>query len=114
MRRIVVGRRVRVVVRAGAFAADKPTQFWNLTSSTVRACGFRTPGSGAYGDNVAVGDADGVDHDERVRIVDLPSGRYDLELKFKGGRVCFVRHVEIVTGKVFSVEDKALTACSKT
>jgi hypothetical protein len=70
-------------------------------------------GSGAFGDNVAAGDADGVDHDERVRIANLPSGRYDLELKFKGGRVCLARNVEVVTGKVFSVEDKQLVACTK-
>jgi hypothetical protein len=98
---------------AAAAAAEKPTQFWNLTSQTVVSLRLSHAGSGEFGDNVAAGDADGVDHDERVRIVGLPSGQYDLELKFKGGRVCFVRHVEIVTGKVFSVEDKALTACSK-
>ena len=70
-------------------------------------------GTGEYGDNVAVGDADGVDHDERVKIATLPSGKYDLELQFKDGRVCFVRHVDVVTGKVFSVEDKALTGGEK-
>jgi hypothetical protein len=70
-------------------------------------------GSGEYGENVAASDTDGVDHDERLKIADLPSGRYDLELKYKGGRVCLVRNIEIVTGKVFSVEDKALTACTK-
>ncbi|MDE3174981.1 MAG: hypothetical protein KGM15_02600 [Pseudomonadota bacterium] len=101
------------VCAASAFAADKPTRFWNLTSSTVTSLRLSHAGSGEYGDNVALGDADGVDHDERVNIENLPSGRYDLELKFKGGRVCLVRHVEIVTGKVFSVEDKALTSCTQ-
>ena len=101
------------LVAAGAAAAEKPTQFWNLTSQTVVSLRLSHAGSGEYGDNVAIGDADGVDHDERARIVGLPSGRYDLELQFKGGRVCFVRGLEIVTGKVFSVEDKALTACRK-
>jgi hypothetical protein len=97
-----------------AVAAEKPTQFWNLTSQTVAGLRLSHAGSGAYGENLAVGDSDGVEHDERLRIVGLPTGRYDIELKFKGGRVCFVRNVEIVTGRVFSVEDKALTACSKT
>ena len=96
-----------------ALAAEKPAQFWNLTSSTVTSLRLSHAGSGAFGDNVAAGDADGVDHDERVKIPNLASGQYDLELKFKNGRVCFVRHVAVVTGKVFSVEDKALTACSK-
>jgi len=101
------------ICAAGALAADKPTRFWNLTSSTVTSLRLSHAGSGEFGDNVAVGDADGVDHDERVNIENLPSGRYDLELKFKGGRVCFAHNVEVATGKVFSVEDKALTSCSK-
>ncbi len=101
------------LLAASASAADKPTRFWNLTSSTVTSLKLSHAGSGEYGDNVAVGDADGIDHDERVNIVNLPSGRYDLELTFKGGRVCFARHVEVVTGKVFSVEDNALTSCTK-
>jgi hypothetical protein len=99
---------------ASAAEKEKPTQFWNLTSSTVVGLRLSHAGSGAYGDNLAAGDSDGVDHDERLKIVDIPSGLYDLELKFKGGRVCFARHIEIAAGKVFSIEDKALTACSKT
>ena len=98
---------------AGAIAAEKPTQFWNLTSSTVVSLRLSHAGSGEYGDNLATSDADGVDHDERLKIQDIPSGRYDLELKYKGGRTCFARNIEIVAGKVFSLEDKALTACSK-
>jgi hypothetical protein len=101
------------LLTTSAIAADKPTQFWNLTSSTVVSLRLSHAGTGEYGDNVAVGDADGVDHDERLKIVDLPTGLYDMELKFKGGRACFVRNVAIVEGKVFSIEDKALTACSK-
>lgn len=104
---------VLALAAAGAVAAEKPTQFWNLTSKTVISLRLSHAGSGEYGDNLAVGDEDGVDHDERTRIVGLPSGRYDLELQFKGRRVCFVRNMEIVTGKVFSVEDKDLTACTK-
>ena len=101
------------LLTAAAVAAEKPTPFWNLTSSTVVSLRLSHAGSGVYGDNVALGDADGIDHDERLKIADLPSGRYDLELKFKGGRACFVHNIEIVTQKVFSVEDKALVACSK-
>ncbi len=101
------------LLATGAVAADKPTQFWNLTSSTVVSLRLSHAGSGEYGDNVAADDSDGVDHDERLKIADLPTGRYDLELKFKGGRTCFARNIVIAEGKVFSLEDKALTACSK-
>ena len=103
---------VLALAASGAVAAEKPTQFWNLTTKTVFSLRLSHAGSGEYGDNVAIGDADGVDHDERARIVGLPSGPYDLELQFKG-RVCFVRNMEIIAGKVFSVEDKDLTACRK-
>ena len=104
---------VLAAAAAGALAADKPTQFWNLTSGTVVSLRLAHAGHDEYGDNVAIGDPDGVEHDERAKIQSLPSGRYDLELKYKDGRVCFVRHVKVETGKVFSVEDKDLTVCNK-
>jgi hypothetical protein len=97
----------------GAIAAEKPTQFWNLTSSTVVGFKLSHAGSGEYGENLAGSDVDGVDHDERLKINDIPTGRYDAELKYKNGRTCFARNIEVVVGKVFSIEDKALTACSK-
>jgi hypothetical protein len=112
MRRIGLAA-VLAISSVAAVAADKPTQFWNLTTGTIVSLRLAHAGQDAYGDNVAVGDADGVEHDERAPIVTLPSGRYDLELRYKGGRVCFVRHVKVETGKVFSVEDKDLTACNK-
>jgi hypothetical protein len=101
---------------AGVGAQEKPTQFWNLTSATVTSLRLAQAGagaSGAFGANVAAGDADGIDHDERLKIVGLASGKYDLELSFKGGRVCIARQIGIVGGKVFSVEDKDLTDCNR-
>ena len=102
-----------VIWATSAVAQQKPAQFWNLTSATVVSLRLSHAGSGEYGDNLAVSDPDGIDHDERLKLANIPSGRYDLELKYKGGRVCLVRNIEIDIGKVFSVEDKALTACSK-
>jgi hypothetical protein len=96
-----------------AIAAEKPTQLWNLTSATIVGFKLSHAGSGEYGENLAASDADGVDHDERLKINDIPTGRYDAELKYKNGRTCFARNVEIVAGKVFSIEDKSLTACSR-
>ena len=96
-----------------AGADEKPTQFWNLTSQTVIALRLSHEGSGEYGPNIADADADGVDHDERLKITDLPTGRYDVQLKFKGGRTCFARRMAVVTGKVFSVEDRDLKDCAK-
>lgn len=111
--RIRLAASATVILAASAMAADKPTQFWNLTSATVVGFKLSHAGSGEYGDNLAAGDADGVDHDERLKLTDVPTGRYDAELKYKGGRICFARNIEVVAGKVFSIEDKSLTACSK-
>ncbi len=102
-----------LALATSAAAADKPTQFWNLTSSTVISLRLSHAGTGEFGANVAAADADGVDHDERAKVADLPSGRYDLELMFKGGRTCAVRDKAITTGKVFAVEDADLDACTK-
>ena len=102
-----------VLLTGAASAADKPTQFWNLTSATVVSLRLSHAGSGEYGANLAAGDADGVDHDERLKIDDLPTGKYDLELKFKGGRTCTVRDLGVTTAKVFAVEDSNLVACTK-
>jgi hypothetical protein len=104
---------VLALVATAAIAADKPTRFWNLTSGTVTGLRLSHAGSGAFGDPVNFGDEDGIDHDERAKLPELPAGKYDLELTFKDGRVCIVRHVDVVAGKVFSVEDKALTGCEK-
>ena len=102
-----------LALATSAAAAEKPTQFWNLTSATVTSLRLSHAGSGEYGANVAAEDADGVDHDERAKIADLPSGRYDMELKFKGGRTCTVRDRAITAGKVFAVEDSDLVECTK-
>jgi hypothetical protein len=109
MKRLIVA----LVLATSAAAADKVTQFWNLTSATVVSLRLSHSGTGEYGGNVAAADADGVDHDERVKIADLPTGSYDLELKFKGGRTCAVRALAVTTGKVFAVEDQDLVACTK-
>jgi hypothetical protein len=98
----------------GSFARDKPTQFWNLTTSTVAKLEISKAGKNAFQSNQTVNDPDGaVEHDERLRITGAESGVYDLRLTFKDGRTCFARKVDIVQGKPFSIEDKDLVDCSK-
>ena len=94
-------------------AAEKPTQFWNLTSTTVAKLYVSPAGANAYGPDQCANDKDGtVDHDERVKVT-APAGKSDLKVAFEGGKVCIVKGVEIVAGKVFSIEDKDLTSCNK-
>jgi hypothetical protein len=95
-------------------AAAKPTQFWNLVSSTVTKLEISKAGANAFGPNQTANDPDGaVDHDERLKITGVTSGAHDVRLMLKDGRTCFARNVSIREGKVFSIEDKDLVDCTK-
>ena len=97
-----------------AQAADKPPQFWNLISSTVMKLEIAKAGTTDFGANQTVNDPDGsVDHDERLKIVGISSGMYDLRIALKDGRTCLAKGVDIKVGKPFSVEDKDLVDCRK-
>ena len=101
------------LVAADAFAADKPPQFWNLTTSTVTKLEISKAGANAFQSNQTVNDPDGaVEHDERLKITGVASGVYDLRMTLKDGRRCFARNVHILPGKVFTIEDKGLEDCS--
>jgi hypothetical protein len=96
-----------------AAAADKGTKFWNLTSTTVSKLYISPAGKDAYGPDQCANDKDGtVDHDERLKVTAEP-GKSDLKVAFAGGKECIVRNIDIVAGKVFSIEDKDLTSCNK-
>jgi hypothetical protein len=103
-----------LVSASGVSAAGKPPQFWNLTSSTVTKLEISKAGANAFGPNQTVNDPDGaVDHDERLKIIGVEAGVYDVRLSLKDGRTCFARAVKIQDGKPFSIEDKNLVDCTK-
>jgi hypothetical protein len=113
MRRIFLGAIATIALVASAVAAEKGTQFWNLTSATVAKLYISPAGANAYGQDQCANDKDGtVDHDERLKIT-APAGKSDLKVAFENGKVCIVKGVDIVAGKVFSIEDKDLTSCDK-
>ncbi len=59
-------------------AMAKDTQFWNLTSSTVKSLELAPTGSSTFGANQTTNDPDGtVDHDERLKIKGVATGAYD-------------------------------------
>jgi hypothetical protein len=92
----------------------KPTRFWNLTLNTVTRFQLSPAGKDAWGPDQCKNDRDGtVDHDERLNVTDVPSGRYDARLADKTGRICIVRAVEVKAGAVFAIEEKQLTDCGK-
>jgi hypothetical protein len=70
-------------------------------------------GTDTYGADQAKNDKDGaVDHDERLKIIDTPTGTYDAKLTDSKGRKCTIKNVAIKEGEVFSIEEKQL-ACAK-
>jgi len=98
-----------------AQAADRPLRFWNLTAGTVTGLYLATPGTGQWGPNQCLNDPDkSVDHDERLTIIGVIPGRYDVKLVDKKGRSCVVRDVELLSGRpyAFSIGEKDLTDCT--
>ncbi|MBV9908145.1 MAG: hypothetical protein JOY52_11325, partial [Hyphomicrobiales bacterium] len=84
------------------------------TSSTVKSLELAPAGASTFGPNQTTNDPDGaVDHDERLKIKGVATGAYDARLKLADGRQCTVKGVRIETGKVFAIEEKDLTGCSR-
>ncbi|HEY1783682.1 MAG TPA: hypothetical protein VGG79_25200 [Roseiarcus sp.] len=95
-------------------AMAKDTQFWNLTSSTVKSLELAPAGTSAFGPNQTKNDPDGtVDHDERVKVKGVATGAYDARLKLADGRQCTLKGVHVEAGKVFAIEEKDLTGCAR-
>jgi hypothetical protein len=117
MRAFLLGIAVAALFSNPSLAADgkgKGIRFWNLTSSTVTNLQLSPAGQNAWGANQCTNDPDGaVDHDERLRIVGVASGRYDVRLANKAGRTCIVHDLDIKENGIFSIEDKDLTECGK-
>lgn len=103
-----------VLVCSAADAQDRRgTRFWNLTANTVNQFYLSPAGKDTWGPNQCKNDKDGeVDHNERLRIAGVQSGRYDARLHDERGRVCLVRNIEIKEGAIFSIEEKDLKDCT--
>ena len=95
-------------------ASAKDTRFWNLTANTITSVQLSPAGKNDWGRNQADNDRDHtVDHDERLKITDTPSGLYDVKFVDKSGRTCVVPNIEIKEGAVFSIDEKNLKNCAK-
>jgi hypothetical protein len=95
-------------------ASAKDTQFWNLTANTVTSLQLSPAGKNEWGRNQADNDKDHtVDHDERLKITDTPSGAYDVKMVDKSGRTCVVPNIQVKAGAIFSIEEKSLKDCTQ-
>jgi hypothetical protein len=96
-----------------ALAQGRPTRFWNLTQDTISEFYLAPAGTTQFGPNQCKNDKDGtVDHDERLRITGVAPGLYDAKFTDVKGRTCVVRNIQIETGKIFSIEESELKACT--
>ena len=105
---------VVLLALSGSALAAKATRFWNLTDNTITRFELAPAGTDKFGPDQAKNDKDGsVDHDERLKILDVASGTYDARLADSRGRTCLVKNVAVKEGEVFSIEEKQLTDCKK-
>jgi hypothetical protein len=101
------------VLLAPGAAGAKDTRFWNLTASTITSLQLSPVGKNDWGANQAANDSDGsVDHDERLKILGVASGVYDLRYVNKAGRTCIVKSVTVKQGAVFSIDEKSPKICT--
>ena len=83
MRRSLSALLVLIALGSAAFAAGT-MRFWNLTSFTVYGLQLAPVGSQAWGPNQCDNDPDkSVDPDERLKLVGVAPGRYDVKLADK-------------------------------
>ena len=96
-----------------AGAAPK-TKFWNITGDTIVKFELAPAGTTKWGPDQCKNDRDdSVDDDERLTIMNVPTGTYDARMTYKDGGVCLAKSVKVVEGKIFSIEKKDLTNCTK-
>ncbi len=97
----------------GAQAAAK-TKFWNITGDTIVKFELAPAGTAKWGPDQCKNDSDdSVDDDERLTIKGVPTATYDARLTYKDGSICLAKSVNVVEGKIFSIEKKDLTNCTK-
>ncbi len=88
------------------------TRFWNLTGGTITHLYLAPAGTTQWGIDQCKNDPDGsVDFDERLRITNISTGRYDVKFTDKTGRSCIVKDVEVKAGGIFSIDKAASGHC---
>jgi hypothetical protein len=101
-----------VACASWAIAASQ-TKFWNITGDTIVKFELAPAATNNWGPDQCKNDKDdSVDDDERLQIKDVPTGSYDARMTFKDGRVCTVKAINVVDGKIFSIERNQLKDCN--
>jgi hypothetical protein len=101
-----------LTMAAGSANAASRTRFWNLTTGTIKEFRLAPAGTASFGKNQCENDPDAaVDHDERLDVTGVASGRYDAKIVYASGKACMARGIEVKEGKVFSLDDHDLADC---
>ena len=90
-------------------AEGKGIRFWNLTASTITNLQLSPAGKSDWGANQCENDKDrSVDHDERLKIMGVEPGVYDVKFRDNLHRECVIKNIDIKTDGIFSIEEKNL------
>jgi hypothetical protein len=90
--------------------------FWNLTGTKITKLYLAPAGTTKWSTDQCANDPDGsVDPDERLKLVGLVPGHYDVKLTDAEGRTCVVKNVTLESGRAyaFSISESELKDCSK-
>ena len=113
MRRHLACLAILLLTDAVARADDGP-RFLNRTGQTVVKMQLAPVGSKTWGPDQCKNDDEGeVDHNERMTLVGIKSGHYDIKMADKAGRVCIAKNIDLKEGVQFVVRDTDLTECTK-
>ena len=89
-------------------------RFLNRTGQTIVKLQLAPVGTKIWGPNQCANDDEGeVDHNEKLTLVGIKSGRYDMRIADKNGRVCLVKGVDVKEGAQFSIKEQDLADCGK-
>jgi hypothetical protein len=98
-----------------ALPAD-PMRFWNLTGTKITKLYLAPAGTTQWGPDQCRNDPDGsVDPDERLKLVGIDAGHYDVKFTDAAGRTCIVKDVAVQAGGkyAFSLSEQDAKDCSK-
>jgi hypothetical protein len=113
-RRIIMALLISFGAREARAADNGVTRFWNLTGETITHLYLAQAGTGNWGPDQCRNDPDGsVDFDERLRIVGISTGHYDIKFTDKTHRTCIIKGIEIKAGAVFSIDKASADQCSR-
>jgi hypothetical protein len=103
-----------LMITCAAARADDGPLFLNRTGQTMVKMQLAPVGSKSWGADQCKNDDEGaVDHNERMTLVGVKSGHYDIKFADKNGRVCVAKNVDLKEGAQFVVRDTDLTECTK-